>query len=144
MSQHPIPVVICSSLAESGSDTALRALEYGAVEIILKPRLGAKQFLEEAKLRICDPVKAAASVRLKRMAFTHPDVPPKLTADAILAKAKIGQDAMLKTTEKVVVVGASTGGTEALKDLLVGLPLDSPGIVIVQHKIGRASCRERV
>ncbi|MDH4163777.1 MAG: chemotaxis response regulator protein-glutamate methylesterase [Nitrospirota bacterium] len=133
MSQHPIPVVICSSLAESGSETALRALEYGAVEIILKPRLGAKQFLEEAKIRICDAVKAAASVRLKRMAFVHPDVPPKLTADAILAKARIGQDAMLKTTEKVVVVGASTGGTEALKDFLVGLPLDSPGIVIVQH-----------
>jgi two-component system chemotaxis response regulator CheB len=60
-------------------------------------------------------------------------VPPKLTADAVLAKARIGQDAMLKTTEKVVVVGASTGGTEAIKDLLVALPLDAPGIVIVQH-----------
>jgi len=133
MSQHPIPVVICSSLAASGSDTALRALEYGAVEIILKPRLGAKQFLEEAKIRICDAVKAAAAAQVKRLSFLQRDVPPKLTADAVLAKARIGQDAMLKTTEKVVVVGASTGGTEALKDFLVAMPLDAPGIVIVQH-----------
>ena len=133
MSQHPIPVVICSSLAASGSDTALRALEYGAVEIILKPRLGAKQFLEEAKIHICDAVKAAAAAQVKRLAFHQRDVPPKLTADAVLAKARIGRDAMLKTTEKVVVVGASTGGTEAIKDFLVALPLDAPGIVIVQH-----------
>ncbi len=133
MTQHPIPVVICSSLAESGSDTALRALEYGAVEIILKPRLGAKQFLEEAKIHICDAVKAAAAAQVKRLAFHQRDVPPKLTADAVLAKARSGQDAMLKTTEKVVVVGASTGGTEALKDFLVAMPLDAPGIVIVQH-----------
>jgi two-component system chemotaxis response regulator CheB len=133
MSQHPIPVVICSSLAESGSDTALRALEYGAVEIILKPRLGAKQFLEEAKIYICDAVKAAAAAQVKRLGFHQRDVPPKLTADAVLAKARVGQDAMLKTTEKVVVVGASTGGTEAIKDFLTALPLDAPGIVIVQH-----------
>ncbi|MHB8845935.1 MAG: protein-glutamate methylesterase/protein-glutamine glutaminase [Nitrospirota bacterium] len=134
MSQHPMPVVICSSLAESGSDTALHALEYGALEIILKPRLGAKQFLEESRIRICDAVKAAAVSQVKRRSYTGlRDVPPKLTADAVLAKARISQDAMLKTTEKVVVVGASTGGTEALKDFLVALPLDAPGIVIVQH-----------
>ncbi len=133
MSQHPIPVVICSSLAESGSDTALYALEYGAIEIILKPRLGAKQFLEEARIRVCDVVKAAAASQVKRHLPGPRAVPPKLTADAVLAKARIGRDAMLKTTEKVVVVGASTGGTEALKDFLTALPLDAPGIVIVQH-----------
>jgi two-component system, chemotaxis family, protein-glutamate methylesterase/glutaminase len=133
MSQHPIPVVICSSLAESGSDTALRALEYGALEIIMKPRLGAKQFLEEARIRICDAVKAAAASHVRRVPSGLREVPPKLTADAVLAKAKIGRDAMLKTTEKVVVVGASTGGTEALKDFLTALPMDAPGIVIVQH-----------
>ena len=133
MSQHPIPVVICSSLAESGSDTALRALEYGAVEIILKPRLGAKQFIEESRIRVCDAVKAAASVRVKRQIAHPPEVAPKLTADAVLAKAKIGSEAMLKTTEKVVVIGASTGGTEAIKDFLLSLPLDAPGIIIVQH-----------
>jgi two-component system chemotaxis response regulator CheB len=133
MSQHPIPVVICSSLAESGSDTALHALEYGAVELILKPRLGAKQFLEEARVRICDVVKAAAATHVRRLPSFPREVPPKLTADAVLAKARIGRDAMLKTTEKVIVVGASTGGTEALKDFLTALPLDAPGIVIVQH-----------
>jgi two-component system chemotaxis response regulator CheB len=133
MSQHPMPVVICSSLAESGSDTALHALEYGALEIILKPRLGARQFLEESRIRICDAVKAAAASQVRRLHIGARDIPPKLTADAVLAKARISQDAMLKTTEKVVVVGASTGGTEALKDFLIALPLDAPGIVIVQH-----------
>jgi len=133
MSQHPIPVVICSSLAESGSETALHALEYGAVEILLKPRLGAKQFLEESRIRICDVVKAAAASHVRRVPTGPRDAPPKLTADAVLAKARIGTDAMFKTTEKVVVVGASTGGTEALKDFLTAFPLDAPGIVIVQH-----------
>jgi len=135
MSQHPIPVVICSSLTEAGSETALRALEYGAVEIIQKPRVGTKQFLEESKVRICDAVKAAAQakLRLRRISLTDRAIPPKLTADAILAKATHQSEAMLRTTDKVVVVGASTGGTEALSDFLQAMPLDSPGIVIVQH-----------
>jgi two-component system chemotaxis response regulator CheB len=132
MSQHPIPVVICSSLAESGSDTALKALEYGAVEIIQKPRLGTKQFLEESRIGICDAVKAAAMARRRRPGRIQP-VQPKLTADAVIAPPKPGASAMLETTEKVVVVGASTGGTEAIRTFLEGLPLDTPGIVIVQH-----------
>jgi two-component system chemotaxis response regulator CheB len=133
MSQHPIPVVVCSSLADEGSETALKALEYGAVEIIQKPRLGAKQFLEEARVRICDAVRAASLARLKPRRFPHADIPPKLTADAVLAKARQRADAMLRTTEKVVAIGASTGGTEALRVLLEALPPDAPGIVIVQH-----------
>ncbi|HWR73541.1 MAG TPA: chemotaxis response regulator protein-glutamate methylesterase [Nitrospirota bacterium] len=133
MSQHPIPVVVCSSLAEEGSETALRALEYGAVEVIEKPRLGAKKFLEEARVRICDAVKAASHARLKPRQFFHPDIPPKLTADAMLAKAKSRSDSMLRTTERVIAVGASTGGTEALRSMLEALPPDTPGIVIVQH-----------
>ncbi len=135
MTQHPIPVVICSSLTESGSETALKALEYGAVEIIQKPLVGTRQFLEESKVRICDAVKAAAHAgfKLKRFVAADQVIPPKLTADAILAKANLKSEAMLKTTEKVVVIGASTGGTEALKDFLQAMPLDSPGIVIVQH-----------
>ncbi|HQN20594.1 MAG TPA: response regulator, partial [Syntrophobacteraceae bacterium] len=68
MVQHPIPVVICSSLAEEGSESVLKALEYGAVEIIQKPRLGTKQFLEESRVRICDAVKAASQVRVKCLA----------------------------------------------------------------------------
>ena len=132
MSQHPIPVVMCSSLAESGSETVLKALEYGAVDIIRKPLMGTKQFLDESKIRICDSVKAAALSRMKkRPATSMRDVEPKLTADAVLAKST--SRAMIQTTEKVVVVGASTGGTEALRIFLEALPPDAPGIVIVQH-----------
>ena len=130
MSQHPIPVVICSTLTDKGSATALKALEYGAVEIITKPKLGAKQFFEEARIRICDSVKAAASVNLKKITKSI-DVQPKLTADVIIQKAS--SKAMVETTEKVVVVGASTGGTEALRIFLESFPIDSPGILIVQH-----------
>ncbi|MGD1093844.1 MAG: chemotaxis response regulator protein-glutamate methylesterase [Bryobacteraceae bacterium] len=129
MSQHPIPVVICSSLAEEGAQSTLQALEYGAVEIIAKPRLGSKQFLEESSVMLCQAVRAAAVARLRRPGPSQA-VQPKLTADAILPRAKT---AMLETTEKVVVVGASTGGTEALRSLLEVMPADAPGIVIVQH-----------
>jgi two-component system chemotaxis response regulator CheB len=131
MSQYPIPVVMCSSLTEKGSETALKALEYGAVEIIQKPRLGTKQFLEESRVRICDAVKAASQARLTRISAGHRTVAPKLTADVIMEKPT--SKAMMQTTEKVVVVGASTGGTEALRIFLESLPADSPGIVIVQH-----------
>jgi two-component system chemotaxis response regulator CheB len=129
MSQHPIPVVICSSLAEDGALSALRAFEYGAVEVVAKPRLGARQFLEDSRVMLCEAVKAAASARLHRPGPSH-TVEPKLTADAILSPAT---HAMAETTEKVVAIGASTGGTEALKTLLEALPADTPGIVIVQH-----------
>jgi two-component system chemotaxis response regulator CheB len=131
MSQRPIPVVICSSLTEGGSETALKALEYGAVEIIQKPRIGTKQFLEESRVRICDAVKAAAIARMARISPAAPRVVPKLSADVILPKP--ASNAMVKTTEKVVVVGASTGGTEALREFLEAMPLDAPGIVVVQH-----------
>lgn len=130
MSQHPIPVVICSSLAGEGSQSALKAMEYGAVEIIAKPQLGTRQFLEESKVLLLDAVKSAAGVRVsKRRDFM--DVEPKLSADAILEKAR--SKAMIQTTEKVVAIGASTGGTEALREFLTALPFDTPGIVIVQH-----------
>ena len=131
MSQHPIPVVMCSSLTESGSETALKALEYGAVEIIQKPRMGTKQFLEESRIRICDAVKAASLAHVRKISENAYHVAPKLTADAVIAKPS--SHAMVQTTEKVVVVGASTGGTEALRVFLEGMPLDAPGIVIVQH-----------
>jgi len=129
MSQHPIPVLICSSLAEEGAQSTLKALEYGAVDVIAKPRFGSKQFLEDSRITLCWAVKAAAAARLH---IVRPSrvVEPKLTADAILPLAT---HAMAETTEKVVVVGASTGGTKALKTLLETLPPDAPGIVIVQH-----------
>ncbi|MGE5498149.1 MAG: chemotaxis-specific protein-glutamate methyltransferase CheB, partial [Syntrophothermus sp.] len=131
MAQHPIPVVICSSLTEKGSATAIKALEYGAIDIITKPKLGTKQFLEESHIHICDTVKAAASVNPKKLKKTKLEVAPKLSADVIIPK--ITSHSMIQTTEKIVVVGASTGGTEALKVFLEAMPLDTPGIVIVQH-----------
>ncbi|MBI5446730.1 MAG: chemotaxis response regulator protein-glutamate methylesterase [Deltaproteobacteria bacterium] len=129
MSEHPIPVVMCSTLTEEGCESTLRALEYGAVDIIQKPRLGTRQFLEESKVRLCDAVKAAAAARVRPM--TVRPVEPKLSADAVLAKPT--SRAMIQTTEKVVVVGASTCGTEALRIFLEALPPDAPGMVIVQH-----------
>lgn len=164
MRQHPIPVVICSTLTEKGSATALAALENGAVEVITKPKLGTRQFLEESRIAICDAVKSAARVRVAcRPAapsgpapFPHPGashhapgpspetghaalaapslsyaIEPKLTADAMMPKP--GAQAMIETTEKVVAVGASTGGTEALRLFLEALPADAPGTLIVQH-----------
>ncbi|MBN1524097.1 MAG: chemotaxis response regulator protein-glutamate methylesterase [Spirochaetales bacterium] len=132
MSQHPIPVVICSSQAERGQENALRAIDYGAVEIIEKPKMGAKQFIEESKIRITDAVKAAYLSSRARVKRTFPGQPAlKLTADAILSKPK--HVSRLETTEHVVAIGASTGGTEALRQILEAMPADAPGIVIVQH-----------
>ena len=130
MTQHPMPVIICSSVADTGSVNALKALEYGAVEIIEKPRLGVKQFLRESEIRITDAIKAASAARLRRLVRFR-KVAPKLTADAVLAKP--GVQTVIRTSEKVVAVGASTGGTEALRIFLQALPTDCPGVVIVQH-----------
>lgn len=130
MSQHPIPVVICSSLVAEHSDTLLRALEYGAVDIILKPKLGTKAFLHESRQTIADAIRGAAQAKVK--VLLSKKVPaPKLTADAVLPALRV--KAMAETTEKVVVVGASTGGTEAIRVMLQSMPADCPAIAIVQH-----------
>lgn len=132
MSQHPIPVVMCSSLTEENSETALRAMEYGAVDIIQKPRMDTKKFLDESKVVICDAVKAAAKASVKRQARVKTiSTEKKLDADVILSKAS--SRAMIQTTETIVAVGASTGGTEALRVFVEMLPADFPGVVIVQH-----------
>lgn len=131
MTQHPIPVVICSSLAGKNTETALKALEFGAVEVIHKPALGTKQILQESSTILCDVVVAASRTTAKKMSKETTLVQPKLSADVIISKAK--PDSVLMTTEKVVAVGASTGGTEALKIFLEAMPRDCPGIVIVQH-----------
>lgn len=159
MTQHPIPVVIISSLTEQGTTTGIRALELGAVEIITKPQMDTKRFIEESQIRICDTVKAAAHARIHRISgfqeahqinrppapspsadaqaerrphasIGHP-VAPKFSADVILPAGHT--ESMIKTTEIVVAVGASTGGTEALTTFLKAMPVDCPGIVIVQH-----------
>ncbi|KQM13133.1 two-component system response regulator protein-glutamate methylesterase [Sphingomonas sp. Leaf24] len=133
MSQKPIPVVMCSSLVEEGSETLLHALEAGAVDVILKPRLGVADHLNDSKMRIRDTVKGAARARLRSRSASGRISSPaeKLTADAVLPPPT-GR-AMSRTTEMVVCIGASTGGTEALREVLEALPANSPGIVIVQH-----------
>jgi two-component system chemotaxis response regulator CheB len=127
MMQRPIPVVICSSLADRGSETTLRALELGAVDIVTKPKLGTEEFLRESRETICQVVAAASCARPRRIR----PVEKALSADAVLARGSAAS--MARTTEKVVLIGASTGGTEALRVVLEALPADSPGMVIVQH-----------
>ncbi len=135
MSTNPIPVIICSSQAEDQSQNALTALESGAVEIIRKPKLGTKQFIEESKIIITDAVRSAAATGPRRANIRqrplNMKVPPKLTADVILSGG--GGHGIIETTERVVALGASTGGTEAIRAFLEALPANSPGIVIVQH-----------
>ncbi|NJB66602.1 two-component system chemotaxis response regulator CheB [Desulfobaculum xiamenense] len=133
MSQHPVPVVVCSSLATNGSETVMRCMEYGAVEIIEKPRVGTRQFLEESRIRITDAVRAAAHANLKRVAAKPVVVQPKLSADAVISAPPVHNHTSLTTTEKILCVGASTGGTEALRVFLEAMPPNCPGIAIVQH-----------
>lgn len=135
MSQHPIPVVMCSSLTEAGSETLMQALEAGAVDVILKPKVGVADHLAEIGDTIRDVVKAAARARVgsKRPRAVTPLQPEaKLTADAVLPPPVAGR-AMARTTEMVVCIGASTGGTESLRVVLEALPANAPGMVIVQH-----------
>ena len=132
MAQRPIPVVMCSSLVEEGSETLLQALEAGAVDVILKPRGGVADHLAEAHLMIREAAKGAAKARLGARRRSRTCGPARqLTADAVLPPPT-GR-AMSRTTEMVVCIGASTGGTEALREVLEALPANSPGIVIVQH-----------
>jgi two-component system, chemotaxis family, protein-glutamate methylesterase/glutaminase len=135
MSEHPTPVVICSTLTEKGAETTMQAMSAGAVDIITKPKIGLKQFLNESIAEITRAVKAAASANPKRLtASPHSTVTvkPKLTADAILAPAST-HHAMAETTDRVIAIGTSTGGTQALEVVLTALPRVCPGIVIVQH-----------
>ena len=139
LAQKPIPVVICSSLAESGSETMMQALEAGAVDVVTKPRVDTAQFLQDSRMHICDVARAAAQVRFGGVRKAPPPmkVEAKLNADAVIAPLSPGRAATLiartPATEPVVCIGASTGGTEALREVLVDLPADTPGVVIVQH-----------
>lgn len=139
MAQRPIPVVICSSLAEAGSDTLIAALEAGAVDVVTKPRVDTAQFLQESSMRICDAARAAAHAKLRGIKKAAPQlrVEAKLTADAVIPQLTATRTQILRTTmpatEPVIAIGASTGGTEALREVLEALPATTPGIVIVQH-----------
>jgi two-component system, chemotaxis family, protein-glutamate methylesterase/glutaminase len=122
---NPIPVVVCSGYAAAGTQRALEALEAGAVEVVGKPRLGVRGFLEESALLLLDTLRAAAQTR--RRAPTHPGArAPLPTAAAALRPAG-------SSARQVIALGASTGGPEALRLLLAALPPDMPGIVVAQH-----------
>lgn len=133
MQERPTPVVICSTLTEKGAKTTMEAMAAGAVAIVTKPKLGLKQFLQDSADDLVATVRSAAKARVR--AITRRDaaaaVPAaKHTADAILPA---GGRAMTQTTERVVALGTSTGGTQALEEVLTALPRVCPGIVIVQH-----------
>lgn len=136
MSERPTPVVICSTLTEAGAATTLEALAAGAVSIVTKPKLGLRRFIEDASADLATAVKAAALANVNKLRPAarpepHVAVTPKLTADAILSPS--GPKALQHTTERIIAVGTSTGGTQALEQVLTCLPRVSPGIAIVQH-----------
>ena len=133
MAERPTPVVVCSSLTEEGAATTMEALAAGALSIITKPKLGVKQFLQDAGDDLVTAVRAAARANMGRVRMTVPR--PKLGAEAMLAaRPGAGADSALhNTTDKVVAIGTSTGGTQALEAVLTRLPRTSTGIVVVQH-----------
>jgi two-component system chemotaxis response regulator CheB len=130
MAQRPIPVIICSTLTEQGSDLMFQAFEAGAVDILPKPRVDTRQALVESSLRLREAVKQAARAHVKPRAPRR-QVEAKHTADVIIPPP-VGNRSR-PATERIVCIGASTGGTEALLDLLEALPRACPGILIVQH-----------
>lgn len=145
MSERPTPVVICSTLSKEGAEVTIEAVSAGAVSIITKPELGLKGFLEESSITFADTVKSAAKARVKKLqsiiekrgnlsALTDAGKKTpteKHTADVVLEKA--GSKAMSVTTDKVIAVGASAGGTQTLEILLQMVSKTAHGIVIVQH-----------
>ena len=134
MAEHPTPVVICSTLTERGAETSMQALAAGAVSIVTKPKMGLKKFLEDSFSDIVAAVKIAAHAKVARLADTATlcKSGEKHTADVILS-APTTITAMAQTTERLVAIGTSTGGTLALEAVLKLLPRVCPGIVIVQH-----------
>jgi two-component system chemotaxis response regulator CheB len=137
MSERPTPVVICSSLAEQGAQATFEALSAGAVAIITKPKVGLKSFLEDSSNDIVQAVRSAARANMRAMRSTT-----SATSAALLNRPKLNADAMLsagshraleRTTDQLIAIGTSTGGTQALEAVLTKLPATSLGIVIVQH-----------
>jgi two-component system, chemotaxis family, protein-glutamate methylesterase/glutaminase len=135
MAEHPTPVVVCSSLAAEGAQATFEAMAAGAIAIITKPKIGLKSFLEDASNDIVQAVRSAARANMRAVrsasAPRQADLNrPKLDADAMLSA---GSRALAHTTDQVVAIGTSTGGTQALEAVLTKLPATSLGIVIVQH-----------
>jgi two-component system chemotaxis response regulator CheB len=128
MAQCPVPVVIISSLTQTGSNLALRALEHGAVEIVAKSEIrNTKQHLEESGIRITDAIKAAFMAPVKKRSMT------KVVTDDHTVANVTKQTGIYRTTDKIIAIGASTGGTEAIRYILKNIRADLPGILITQH-----------
>jgi len=136
MAEHPTPVVICSTLTTKGAETSMQALSAGAVEIITKPTVGLKSFLQASSDQLVQAVRAAAQANVSRLRRPASAAAPALVAAKLNADAMLPANtshAMAQTTERLVAIGTSTGGTQALEAVLTALPRVSPGIVIVQH-----------
>ena len=133
MRLRPLPVVMVSSLTTRGADVTLEALEIGAVDFVTKPSSGLAQEFQDYAEEIANKVKIAAKSQVVAAWSSRNDalaIPPKLAVETVLRKSLAGQ---FGTTERIVAIGASTGGTEAIKEVLMALPADGPGIVITQH-----------
>jgi two-component system chemotaxis response regulator CheB len=137
MTEDPIPVVVCSGLAARGTATAIRALEEGAVEVLAKPQLGVRDFLHDSAETLIEVIREAAEVRVRRREVAAALL-PRHSADVVLPPAPAATHARRRSdrlhhTDLVVAIGASTGGTEALRTILTAMPEDAPGLIIVQH-----------
>jgi len=131
MRLRPMPVLMISSLTEKGADITLQALELGAVDFISKPKLDLEAGLKSYSEEIIEKIQTAAIANVRSRIVFDKTISEKHTADAILKLHKKRKH--FKTTEKIIAIGASTGGTEAIKEILTALPMDSPGVVITQH-----------
>ncbi|OFZ65870.1 MAG: chemotaxis response regulator protein-glutamate methylesterase [Betaproteobacteria bacterium RBG_16_56_24] len=128
MRLRPMPVLMVSTLTERGSDITFRALELGAVDFIAKPKMDIARGMEEYAAEITDKIRVVAQAHVKKKSGT-PVIQEKFSADAILPSVA----GRFSSTEKLIVIGASTGGTEALKEVLTRLPADSSGVLVAQH-----------
>lgn len=130
MAEHPTPVVVCSSLTGKGSETAMQALAAGAVTIITKPTVGLKEFLRDSADDLVSAVRAAARANMRVMAATQA---PVQRAKATVVQPPPSAITLGQTTDRIIAIGTSTGGTQALESVLTGLSASTPGIVVVQH-----------
>jgi len=131
MRLHPMPVLMLSSLTQRGSEVTMRALELGAVDFVTKPRLAIKEGMLEYTEWVAEKIRAAYQSRNGLKYRLRPTPKKGAAANPALPLAPVGN--RLISSEKLIIVGASTGGTEAIKDFLMQMPLDCPGILITQH-----------
>ena len=129
MRLRPMPVIMISTLTERGAEVTMKALELGAVDFVAKPRIGVVDGLSDLSSQIVEKVRIAAAAHIKRSLTAPASVGSGLSAPVRAAVTSIGR----VSTEKLICIGASTGGTEAIKEILTRMPADSPGIVITQH-----------